>query len=128
MKDWEYYSTPKAEYFSFSEVKNEIKKHIDATPMTAEERKNAISDMGASARRVIDEKNRPYNEEKAALDAEFWRDAREEIGYGESLNEAQISVLENKAWEDGHSAGYSEVFIQLQDLVDFLDEINRVAH
>lgn len=127
MKDWEYYSSPKAEYFSFSDVKREIKKQIDATPMTAEERRHAIADLGARARRIIDEKNKPYNEQQAALDAEFWRDAREEIGYGESLNEKQIGVIERKAWSDGHAHGYCEVFIHLQELSDFLDLLDVAA-
>lgn len=124
MKDWDYYNKPKSECFSFSEVKREIKRHINATPMTAQERHDAFADMEASARRIVDEKNRPYDEEKAALDAEFWRDAREEIGYGKMLNEKQIGILESKAWQDGHSAGYSEVFIHLQDLGDFIQDIN----
>lgn len=34
-----------------------------------------------------------------------------------------VAALEYKAYEDGHSSGYPEVFCQLQDLVLFVHEI-----
>jgi hypothetical protein len=48
-----------------------------------------------------------FNEEKA----ELLKFAPEEFH----------SELSHKAWEDGHSAGYEEVILLLQGLVDWLD-------
>lgn len=62
-------------------------------------------------------------EERNRLKVEFWTDCRLNLGYDKWLTERGVRVLEGKAWEMGHSAGYSEVYDYLCDLVDFVREI-----
>lgn len=64
-----------------------------------------------------------YGIERANKEREFWDDARETLGYKEKFNSDQISAIEYKAWENGHSAGYSEVYWHLQDLVEFVSDV-----
>lgn len=37
----------------------------------------------------------------------------------------QQAILYTKAWQDGHSYGYSEVLLYLQELVDLVDQFNE---
>jgi hypothetical protein len=37
----------------------------------------------------------------------------------------QQAILYHKAWQDGHSSGYSEVLMHLQELVDLVDSFNE---
>lgn len=64
-----------------------------------------------------------YAEPKDVAYEEFWKDAREELGYDKFLNADGVSCLESKAYEEGHSAGFSEVFLCLGDLTEFARQI-----
>ncbi len=126
MKDWEYYSTPKAAYFGY-EAKKEFKykliAEIDSTPLTLDERKRRLDDVPNLVRSWVNGKNRPYHEELRQLTDEFWKDARDDIGYDDWLNDDGISHLESRAWEMGHSNGCSEVYYHLRDLCEFLKDM-----
>ena len=41
------------------------------------------------------------------------------------FNQAQQDILWHRAWDKGHSSGYSEVYTCLSDLVDFINEFNN---
>lgn len=70
------------------------------------------------------EMRRLYNEETARLNHRFYLDLCEDLGEKDC---PAIKVVFNKAWEDGHSNGYSEVLWHFEDLLDFIEEVKN-AH
>jgi len=126
MKDWEYYSTPKAKYYGYEakkKYKDELVAVIDSTPLTTDERKQRMDDVPKLVRSWAAEKNEPYNKELQHLHTEFFDDARKDLGYEDWLNNVGVSNLECKAWEMGHSSGFSEVYYHLHDLYEFLTDM-----
>ena len=61
-----------------------------------------------------------YNKEDARIMDEFKNDALTEVGYE---NHPKKDIIFDKAWVAGHSSGYYSVFVELEDLCDFLDDI-----
>ena len=58
-----------------------------------------------------------YNAESRRLEDLFKRDALDDVGlFGHPKAEKAF----NMAWDRGHSAGYSEVYSELQDLAELL--------
>lgn len=62
-----------------------------------------------------------YAEQGKRID-EFWNDAREELGCM-SYPDHVWGQCCTKAYEDGHSAGYSEIFNYLAEITCFVDSI-----
>lgn len=60
---------------------------------------------------------RAYNRDVDRLEAVFRQDLLAELGV---TDHPKASVLWAKAWERGHSGGYSEVLSVAEDLVDLL--------
>jgi hypothetical protein len=60
---------------------------------------------------------RKYNEETGRLTAQFRLDLFEDLGISDH---PMRDKLYSKAWEDGHSAGLSEVYNVASDLVDLI--------
>ena len=54
---------------------------------------------------------------------QFKRDAVQYILSGNKLNEKQAEKTYEKGWEDGHSSGYRNVMIEIEDLIDFIEDI-----
>jgi len=132
MKNWDHYREPKnVSYFGYEETKAfeaALRAEINFDkPLTAAAREKALADVKRQVREHAAEQNKPYNEAKGKLEAEFWADAREELGYEAFLTAEGVSALEYKAYEDGHSSGHSEVFSQLQDLADFAEKMTKAA-
>lgn len=125
MKDFDYYSdrNVKAEYPDRRGYKKKLIEEIDNTPMTTDQRTAAMSKVEQRVREWFNEAVKPYYKERNRLAEEFWKDAREELGYDQYLNDDGVRALEAKAWEDGHSAGFSEVFCHLQELESFVEDI-----
>lgn len=61
-----------------------------------------------------------YTAEEQRLMGQFYTDAIEEAGLS---NHPKSAVIYSKAWEDGHSGGYSEVFNKLLDLAEFVEKL-----
>lgn len=53
---------------------------------------------------------------------QFWDDARTELGC-QSYSDKVWEKCCAKAWEDGHSGGFYEVYQELVGIVEFVDEI-----
>jgi len=127
MKNWEYYNKPKdIEYFGYEEKKafeKALLDEINNSPMTAAEREEALANVKKQVVAHVNEQNKPYREAAAKLQAEFWADAREDLGYDDFLTKKGVEILESKAYEDGHSSGFSEIYGHLQDLTDFCQKI-----
>jgi hypothetical protein len=58
-----------------------------------------------------------YNNEQGRLHAKFKADLEEEHGL---VGHPKADKLFSKAWEDGHYAGYAEVALKYDDLVDLV--------
>lgn len=112
----------KLPYPSLGDVSERVRKkqeQIDNAPMTKAERTSALDAERTAAladhRRAL----RSYEEEAERLVSLFWADAAEEIGYGSLPNEMR-SLIEGKAWEDGHSYGLQEVFLHLRPISEIV--------
>ena len=123
MKDFDYYNKPTAEYPDINEYKREYRIAIEAAAMTTAERKEALDGISKKARAWFEKESKPYRDEQARLDSEFWDDCRKDLGYREFLSEKASDAVESKAWEDGHANGYSEVYCHLCDLVELARKI-----
>lgn len=60
-----------------------------------------------------------YNLEVARLHDEFVNDLFEEFGVGDN---AKRHKAFDYAWERGHSSGYSEVYNEFSDIVEFIED------
>lgn len=58
-----------------------------------------------------------YMVEECRTYEQFIKDAKDELGITDN---PKADMLMGKAWERGHSAGYSEVFGVAEDLVDLI--------
>jgi hypothetical protein len=127
MKPWEYYKEPKnVAFFGFKEqkeFKDKLIAQINDQPLTANQRTSELATVNRRAADHFKEMNRPYNEAKTALTNEFWVDARAELGYQRFLTNEGVAFIELKAYEDGHSHGFSEIYSKLSDLVEFAEKV-----
>jgi hypothetical protein len=67
----------------------------------------------------IKEMKEAYNKREGEIYIEFKKDALKEVGL---TNHPKADKIYSKAWEKGHSAGYNEVFLELQDLAELFTE------
>lgn len=123
MQDLDSYRVPNEEYWPYEARKayeRALIDEINLERLTAAERQEKLREVPKRVREKGNEMDKPPREKQRALDAQFWRDAREEIGYDSYLTQEGVSKFEAKAYEDGHAHGYPEVFSKLQDLDEFL--------
>ncbi len=127
MKDWDYYQTPVGiDPFTYNDrnrYRKQLLDEINDEPLSAFVRNSRIKDLPNKVTAYAQERNRPYHAAVAALKEEFWTDCREELGYQKRLGPKAVATLEQKAWDDGHDLGYSEIFSKLEELVDFVNEM-----
>lgn len=130
MKDWSYYENPEVPYYGYEYKENyrsSLLRSINEQPMTAADRRLAMSKVSDQVREHMREVNRPYNEAMRAKTEEFWADAQAELSYNFYLDEEGVALLQSKAYEAGHSAGFSSIFAELEDFVDFAQKILQSA-
>ena len=123
MKDFDYYRTNKHEYHDTYFVKRNLKKELDQIPLTVEDRKKREVEISSIAIAEAKKLNQPYHVEQQRLQAEFWADAREDIGYDKYLNEEGVNILESAAYDRGHSGGYADTFSVLEKLADLYERL-----
>lgn len=129
MKDFDYYSKISSDHYSLADA--DLVRSLREECIVAN--RYRYQDFSKETERAvieyvckrINEMNEPYHDERARLTAEFWDDARAELGYESFLAQEGVAALESKAYEDGHSAGFSEVFGCLSDLTEFARVIAR---
>lgn len=128
MKDFSYYRDCKSPYLTY-EQKKEYKEgliaQINSEKLTAAERDRKLADVKRLVMAYETEYNKEWREEKEKLEGEFWADARAELKYDTWLNKDGVSALEYKAYEDGHSSGYSEIYYHLCELTEFAEKIKK---
>lgn len=127
MKSWEYYVSNPHPYVYYKDIYNAMKQVIDATPMTKDQREAAYKQAKTNAINERTERNLPFMNHQNAMMNEFWLDCRKEFSYSELLDEEGCRVIENHAWEEGHSNGFSEVYNKLKDLDDLVCQIIQHA-
>ena len=64
-----------------------------------------------------------YNKHSIELDVQFVKDAWDEIDSNNDLNDKIHCSIYTKAYEDGHSGGYREVFYYMRKYAEFAEEI-----
>ena len=117
MKSWEYYSENPHKLWNIGEVREEQEEKIAQLRLTADERERMLKGPFSP---IVNERNKPYHEFAEQRKQEFWQDCREEIGYDDFLTEEGMKLLEQRAWDEGHSTGLPAVFDRLSDLSDFV--------
>ena len=63
-----------------------------------------------------------YMKERDRLAALFKSEALKSVGLE---NHPKKDIIYSKAWEDGHSRGYSEVYGKLVELAEFIEELSK---
>lgn len=68
-----------------------------------------------------------YYKEESRLRELFWKDAMESNGFSPDTTHViiPIDVIKHIAWENGHSAGFSEVYSELCDLLENAEPLIR---
>ncbi len=120
MKDFSHYQYVRGEgYPNRLEKAKQLKAEINAAKMTAKERQEALDKVGKQSTEWFEEAVKPFMEIERNLITEFWQDCREDMGYTEFLNQFGVEAIEQKAYRDGHSHGFYEIYHTLDNLVDF---------
>jgi len=130
MKDWDYYIETDVRFYGFKEEStlfSERLQAIDAAKLTGEERETAKRELQPTIRREFRELNAPHRAALRRKQDEFWADAREDLGYTETLSKEAVAAMESEAWEQGHSDGFSAVYVALQDLWAVVEVAAAVA-
>lgn len=117
MKDFKYYSTVPVLYPDRNEYAKSLRDRINNNLMTAKQREDALANVDRDTAAWFLKQSLPYNAAQAALENEFWADCRKDLGYDELLTDDGCNALEGEAWNRGHSAGFSEVYGELMNLV-----------
>lgn len=65
-----------------------------------------------------------YNKSQRLIEDEFYNDCCDELGLDPGKDSSR--KLFQKAWEDGHACGYTEVYNHLVDLVEFVGEVTQL--
>lgn len=124
MKDWSYYCETETPYCPYSDRRAMLQrlwKEFSEKPMTEAEREHARTVALADARLRQAQQNEKHYAELNAKQAEFFRDLRADLGYGDFLTEEGCVYLEGEvrlqAWspEDWHATA--------EQLVDFAKAI-----
>lgn len=123
MKDFDYYAKVDAEHPSLWEIKKKKLAIVAETRLTEKERLEAIKTAEVEAMIEWRAGKKVYNDAQGRKNSEFWADCRLDLGYDKFLDEDGCQALEAKAWEEGHSAGYGEVYGDLSRLVDLAHKL-----
>lgn len=109
-------------YPSKKDLQSKIKRRVaelDDIPLTKK-------DYEAEVKVIEDQCNAEFQNQLNLYDSadqkrhkSFWEAMRREHSYGH-LSEEQISAIEIKAWDKGHSNGFSEVSHELENIMEFL--------
>lgn len=90
---------------------------VDSTPMTAAAREEAVASIHFDATETLRKLRDAYREKDAELHRLFKNDAEDEFGLADLPTKAK-EAIHAKAWADGHSSGYYEVWNQYYDLAE----------
>lgn len=113
-------------YFSYEaerQYKEKLIEEINNTVASGKEIQEMLANVPNKVKELRKKEEAKYANEGNRLYLLFREDALEEAGLT-YLPEDFQGRLFDKAWEDGHSYGYSEVFNYLLGLADLMDGYN----
>lgn len=119
MKDFDYYSARDLSYPAKPKKVN-----MKSTSPTEDEILIYLQDKATYDKELEDytkEKSK-YDNKYAARVLKFWEDAKQEL-CSHDYNSKVWEKCCAKAWEDGHSGGFYEVYQELSEIVEFVGEI-----
>jgi hypothetical protein len=123
MRTFDYYVTTNEKQFNHCDKMSYIKSQTDKineAKLTSKEREDSLKNLPKESKKWLDTANFPHTNRLKELNEEFWQDCREDLGYEKFLNEDGVNALEGRAWDEGHSCGYANVYSCLEDLVEFV--------
>ena len=131
MKPWDYYNmkgdyafpTPLAIPYK---IRKRMKAKIDNMKLTVKGRKELEASVMSRSIAIAARANRAYKLEAAKRNQELQDDQRAQLRYGDMPKEI-ITAIEQKAYEDGHSGGISEVYWHISELVDFAKVVMKAV-
>lgn len=123
MRDWKYYETNTVPLPDKRAKEREMRDEINNTRMTATERRDAMAKVHEQLKEWYQLAYQPYEAEQDRLKEEFWVDCRNELGYGSKLSFAGCRIMEETAWRDSHSNGFSEVYSTLDKYWDLFTSV-----
>lgn len=124
MKDWSYYCETETPYCSYHDRRSVLlarMKEIDEKPLTAVEREHAWAVAEADVRLRQAQQNEKHYAELNAKQAEFFRDLREDLRYGDFLTEEGCVYLEGEVRLQAWSP--EDWYATAEKLVDFAKSI-----
>ena len=104
-------------YGSLRQYKTQIDEELNGFSGTIEQHKYHANEVKIKYDNIASQAHKEYNEERAALDAQFRSDLEDWFGV---TGHPKADLLFNKAWERGHSGGYIDVYNNYSDLVDLI--------
>lgn len=102
---------------------SETRRNIDSQRLTEAERQQAYQTAMDEQNRKWQERRDARTDETSRLVGMFYSDCREDLGYSDILDDAGCSALEVYAWREGHSGGFNDVYYQLSNLTDLLEQL-----
>lgn len=116
MKDFEYYSEPMRKVVSLSTVKQRLYEHVGFNPDNFDSKKQE-----QEVRRQLDEQAKEIHEalidDANSAEQQFKEDLFEEL---EIQDNPKRELLYQKAYEMGHSYGFSEIYCYACELVELI--------
>jgi hypothetical protein len=99
MKPFEYYDDVEdIEFHGTGWIYNELRKYgeeLDLTPLTKAERLEKYHKREEELKAEAEELNKPFLAAHAALEEEFWKDLRKELGYDNVFTSAGVLIFES---------------------------------
>lgn len=102
-------------------LKVQLLKEIDETPLTKAERDAALKGINEKVATVAKERNAAVIKRNREREQQFWIDARQELGYDQMLTKKGVEILEAWAYEEGHSYGLQDVYCYLIEVTEILE-------
>lgn len=90
---------------------------INNTPMTAQQRTEAMKEMSKKVKQRYDEMRDAYYDNGGKIEQQFRKDVEEEFKFAH-LPEKVKAKIHYMAYEDGHAHGYESIYNEYFDLVE----------
>jgi hypothetical protein len=120
VKDFEEYKT-KLSFPCSRDIEAELRLTIANTPMTEKQRLTALQKLPEAIRQKMATASIPYREDVARLEAQFWLDCREDMGYDQWLDGEGMEILERTV---GYSAiNHADTYSRLYELVHLTERL-----
>lgn len=83
-----------------------------------------MQEIPVKVKTIVEQNIEEYYKEAARLKTLFHQDVEQELGFSD-LPQIVKDKIHEKAYEWGHSYGYSEIFNEYYDILDFVNSIRE---